>query len=118
MPSMTTYNFGENVLVGFSHTALQDISKSPALILYNSGGDQDILIARITTQEYTTGTDYKIVEWKRCGLLVESFIRISKLATIEKKYVIKPLGTLAESEINTVQSIIKRCSGFELLYQT
>lgn len=58
---MTTYNFGEIVLVGFPHTDLQDISKRPALILYDSG-DQDILIARITTQEYTTGTDYKIVE--------------------------------------------------------
>lgn len=108
---MTTYNFGEIVLVGFPHTDLQDISKRPALILYDSG-DQDILIARITTQEYTTGTDYKIVEWKRCGLLVESFIRISKQATIEKKCVIKPLGTLAESEINTVKSIIKKMFKF------
>ncbi|MBE7549185.1 MAG: hypothetical protein HS127_19305 [Planctomycetia bacterium] len=50
---MTTYNFGEIILVRFPHTDLQDISKRPALILYDSG-DQDILIARITTQEYTT----------------------------------------------------------------
>ncbi|GJQ48393.1 MAG: hypothetical protein K8F34_10575 [Candidatus Kuenenia stuttgartiensis] len=50
---MTTYNFGEIILVRFPHTDLQDISKMPALILYDSG-DQDILIARITTQEYTT----------------------------------------------------------------
>lgn len=108
---MTTYNFGEIVLVGFPHTDLQDISKRPALILYDSG-DQDILIARITTQEYTTGTVYKIREWKRCGLLVESFIRISKQATIEKKYVIKPLGTLIESEQNTVKSIINKMFQF------
>ncbi|MBE7549006.1 hypothetical protein KsCSTR_25750 [Candidatus Kuenenia stuttgartiensis] len=108
---MTTYNFGEIILVRFPHTDLQDISKRPALILYDSG-DQDILIARITTQEYTTGTDYKIVEWKSCGLLVESFIRISKQATIEKKYVIKPLGTLAEAELNAVKSIIKNMFKF------
>ena len=54
---MTTYNFGDIVLIGFPHTDLQGISKRPAIVLYDSG-DQDVLVARITTQEYTAETDY------------------------------------------------------------
>jgi mRNA interferase MazF len=47
---MTTYNFGDIVLIGFPHTDLQGTSKRPVILLYDSG-DQDVLLARITTQE-------------------------------------------------------------------
>jgi mRNA interferase MazF len=61
---MTAYNFGDVVLVGFPHTDLRGVSKRPAFVIYDAG-DLDILVARVTTQEYTTVADYKIVEWKR-----------------------------------------------------
>lgn len=79
---MTAYNFGDIVLIGFPHTDLQVISKRPAIVLYDSG-DQDVLVARITTQEYTTESDYKILDWKKSGLLAESYIRLGKQATLE-----------------------------------
>jgi len=41
MPYMTTYNFGDVILIGFPHTDLQGISKRPALVLYDAG-DQDV----------------------------------------------------------------------------
>jgi hypothetical protein len=47
---MTIYKFGDIVLIGFPHTDLQGISKRPAIVLYDSG-DQDVLLARIITQE-------------------------------------------------------------------
>ncbi len=90
---MTTYNFGDIVLIGFPHTDLQGTSKRPAILLYDSG-DQDVLLARITTQEYTTEADYKILDWQKSGLLAESYIRLGKQATIEKRYIVKQLGTL------------------------
>ena len=71
---MTTYNFGDIVLIGFPHTDLQGTSKRPAMVMYDSG-DQDVLLARITTQEYTTEADYKILGWQKSGLLAESYIR-------------------------------------------
>lgn len=95
---MTSYNFGDIVLIGFPHTDLQVVSKRPAIVLYDSG-DQDVLVARITTQEYTTESDYKIVDWGKSGLLAESFLRLAKQATIEKKYVIRKLGALPEPEM-------------------
>ena len=104
---MTAYNFGDIVLIGFPHTDLQGVSKRPALVLYDAG-DQDILVARITTQDYTTEADYKIIDWRKSSLLAESFVRFGKLATIEKKYVIRKLGALAEPEPETVKSILRR----------
>jgi mRNA interferase MazF len=56
---MTAYKFGDIVLLGFPHTDLRGVSKRPAIVLYDSG-DQDVLVARVTTQEYTTEADYKI----------------------------------------------------------
>jgi mRNA interferase MazF len=104
---MTDYNFGDIILIGFPHSDLQGVSKRPALVLYDSG-DQDVLAARITTQEYTTEADYKIIDWRKSGLLAESFVRLGKQATIEKKYVIRKLGALAEREQETVKSIMRR----------
>lgn len=104
---MTVYRFGDIILIGFPHTDLQGISKRPAVVLFDSG-DQDILIARITSQEYTSETDYRIINWEESGLLAESYIRLSKQATIEKRYVLKQLGTLSASEIENSKAILKK----------
>ena len=104
---MTTYNFGDIILIGFPHTDLQGVSKRPAIVLFDSG-DQDILVARITAQKYTIWTDYKIDGWKESGLLAESYIRLSKQATIEKRYILKQLGKLKTSEIERLKAILKK----------
>jgi mRNA interferase MazF len=104
---MTTYNFSDIVLIGFPHSDLQVIAKRPALVLFDSG-DQDVLVARITAQEYTTEADYKIIDWGRSGLLAESFVRLGKQATIEKKCVVRKLGVLSEPEPENIKSILKR----------
>ena len=103
---MTAYNLGDIVLIGFPYTDLQGIAKRPAIVLYDSG-DQDVLVARVTTQEYTTEADYKIREWRKCGLLAESYIRLGKQATIEKRYIIKQLGTISSQEIEALKSILR-----------
>jgi mRNA interferase MazF len=103
---MIAYKFGDVVLIGFPHTDLLGTSKRPAIILYDSG-DQDVLVARVTTQEYLTEADFKIYEWRKCGLLAESCIRIGKQATLEKRYIIRQLGTLGSQEIEALKSILR-----------
>ena len=103
---MTTYNFGDIVLIGFPHTDLQGISKRPAVVLYDSS-DRDVLVARVTTQEYKAKADYRIFEWRRCGLVAESYIRLGKQATIEKQYIIRKLGALAAPEVESIKSILR-----------
>ncbi|MBF0201263.1 MAG: type II toxin-antitoxin system PemK/MazF family toxin [Desulfamplus sp.] len=104
---MTVYNFGDVILIGFPHTDLHTISKRPALVLYDSG-DKDVLAARITTQKYTTGLDYKIQHWKESGLIIESYIRLGKLATIEKAYIVKFLGKLNDLETEYIKTVLRR----------
>ena len=104
---MTSYNLGDIILIKFPHADLQHSSKRPAIVLYDSG-DRDVLVARITTQEYSTETDYKIIEWKESGLLAESYIRLAKQATIEKQYIIKTLGRLKSSEIADIKRILRK----------
>jgi len=104
---MTTYSFGDIILIGFPHADLKTISKRPAIILHDSG-DKDVLAARITMQEYNTKTDYKILKWKECGLFAESYLRLGKQATIEKNHIIRKLGTLDSSEIEALKMILRR----------
>ena len=109
---MTHYNFGDIILIGFPHTDLESISKRPALIIYD-GHDNDIIVARITSQEYTADTDYKIKDWKAAGLLLESVIRVSKIATLRKNLVIRKLGSLNKNEIEDVKNIIVKMLSVE-----
>ena len=104
---MTTYDCGDIILIGFPHTDLQGVSKRPAIVLYDSG-DQDVLVARVTTQEYRTEADYKIREWKKSGLLGESYIRLGKQATIEKRFIIKRIGAVETKEINALKLILSK----------
>ena len=104
---MTACKFGDIVLIGFPHTDLLGVSKRPALVLYDSG-DQDVLVARVTTQEYRTDADYKILHWGKGGLLAESYARLGKQATIEKRYIIRQLGTLEAEEIEKLKSILRK----------
>jgi hypothetical protein len=50
---MIPYELGDTVLIGFPHTDLRTISKRPAMVVYDAG-DQDILVAGITTREHLT----------------------------------------------------------------
>ncbi len=104
---MIRYDLGEIVLVQFPHTDMQTISKRPAFVLYDSG-DLDILVARITSQDCSTQADFKIFDWKKCGLMSESYIRLGKLATIEKHFIVRKLGTLGDTEINMLKSIMMK----------
>ena len=102
-----TYNLGDIILLEFPHADLQHSSKRPAIVLYDSG-DRDVLVARITSQEYVSEADYKILNWEKSGLLAESYIRLAKQATIEKRYIIKNLGKLESSEIVNIKAILRK----------
>lgn len=102
---MTTYKFGDILLLGFPQTNLRETSKRPAVVIYDAG-DLDILVVRVTSQEYFSATDHKIKKWKEAGLLVESYIRAAKMATLEKGMVLKKLGSLASGDVRALKDIL------------
>ena len=69
------YSFGDVILVGFPHTDYSKVSKRPALVIYD-GEDQDILLARITSQQYFSEADYSLTDWQKGGLITESYVRL------------------------------------------
>jgi len=103
---MTEYSFCDIILVEFPHSNFLKVSKRPALVIYDAG-DIDIVVARITSQVYDTGSDYKISKWKESGLIFDSYIRLGKIATIEKRYISRRLGVLMYSEQNAVKKIMR-----------
>jgi mRNA interferase MazF len=54
-----------------------------------------------------TEGDYKILHWKKGGLLAESYVRLGKQATIEKRYIIRHLGALEAGEVEKLKSILR-----------
>ena len=101
-----TIRFRWFVLLSFPFTNYNENKKRPALVIFDSG-DDDLLVARITTQISRDKFDYEISNWENSGLLRPSVIRLDKIATIEKSLILKTLGNLNDSEKSEAKKIFK-----------
>ena len=107
MPSTTRYRWGDVVLVAFPLSDMSGTRRRPGLVLYDSG-DEDVMLARITTQGTRHQTDVPLSGWKAAGLIAESVIRLSKVATIKKSLVNRRLGVLSAKDRVVVQRVWTR----------
>ena len=89
---MTKYKFGDVVLVVFIQTDGKR-KQRPALVVLDTG-DDDIVLAPITTTERRGKGDYKIKDWRHSGLLLNSWVRLAKVACLGKIDISKRLGVL------------------------
>ncbi len=94
---MPTFTFGQIVLLGFPHTDGVSVSKRPALILSDTN-DQDVIVCRITSQQYQTEFDIGITSSIANGLLVDSVIRVHKIATLAKNSMLRSIGRIEKTE--------------------
>lgn len=104
MPSTIDYKFGDILLVQFPKTDMESSIKRPAVTLLDTG-DEDVVVARITTHPVRGKGDLAVADWKECGLLAESTIRLSKLATLNKTLVTQRLGILTEKSARSLRQI-------------
>lgn len=103
---MTNYRLGEIVLLAFPQTDLRTTSKRPALVLFDAG-DRDVMVSRITSQPHSGQTDYNIGSWEKAGLLFASWVRLGKMATLEKTLIERKLGKLDSYAIKKIKDILK-----------
>lgn len=104
MPSTTSFQAGDLVLVDFPFTA--GLSKvRPALVILDTG-DSDVLLARVTTQPYASVYDVPLTAWQQAGLLAPSVVRLHKLATIAKSRVQRRLGSLDATDRRQVGTVL------------
>ena len=94
---MQNYQSGEVLLLSFFFGDAVGSKRRPALALLDTS-DEDIIVARITSQTAPTGFDIELEEWQRAGLLLRSYVRIHKVATLEKRLVDRRLGTLTPND--------------------
>jgi mRNA interferase MazF len=90
MQFMTKYKFGGVVLIAFPQIG-GDKKQRPALVILDTG-DDDIVLAPITTTERKSKGDYKIKNWQQSGLLLDSWVRLAKIACLSKSDIYKQLG--------------------------
>jgi mRNA-degrading endonuclease toxin of MazEF toxin-antitoxin module len=94
---MTTYKFGEVVLVDFPQSGMTVRKKRPALVVLDIG-DADVILAPITTRRRSGRGDYALQEWSASGLLRASWVRLAKIACLEKRTISRRLGQLTEHD--------------------
>ena len=104
--NMPGYRRGEVVLLSFPFTSGDEYRKRPALVLLDTG-DEDLVVARITSQIVRTTFDVIITDWQGSGLLLPSIVRLDKLATLEKRLVERRLGELALDDSSRVEEVLR-----------
>ncbi|AFZ45168.1 hypothetical protein PCC7418_3045 [Halothece sp. PCC 7418] len=101
------YESGEVVLIAFPFSATTTRKRRPALILLDTG-DEDIIVARITSQPQLSQFDIELKQWQASGLRLQSWVRVHKLATLQKNLVERRLGKLASTDWSKVQRMLKQ----------
>lgn len=108
---------GKVVLVPFPFTSLKGTKLRPALVLFEDRNDVTLAFISSRVEHYNPKTDVLIEqshpEFHLTGLKVSSFVRLTKIATVQRDILIGELGEigpLLKKEINQ-----KICSllGFE-----
>jgi mRNA interferase MazF len=103
---MSSFRFGEVLILPFSYTDLQSRKRRPAVVLVDAG-DEDVLVAKITTKQYHSAYDLRLDRWREAGLLAPSFVRIHKLLAVEKSHVIQRVGMLDPADLELVKQAIR-----------
>ncbi len=104
---MTPFEMGDVLLLNaFPFSNLGEVKKRPAVVLADTG-DQDVVLARITSESPRDLHDMEIPHWKDCGLLIPSCIRLSKIATLSRRLIIRKLGRLGSPDRRRVRAKLK-----------
>ena len=112
---MTNYSYGDIVLVPFPFTDQSSIKKRPAVIVssdtYNSKR-LDIIIMAVTSQMQSVSYfgDTIVNDWQQAGLLKPSVIK-PIFTTVEKKLILKKLGSLQNEDCVSLQESLKDIIG-------
>lgn len=89
--------FGDICLIKFPFTDGINAKKRPAVLL-STDADGDAVFLRVTTQ-LAGDASLIIQDWRECGLLASSCIRMSKFATLSLNLVDRQLGRLSQRDM-------------------
>ncbi len=115
MPNMTTYRFGDIILVPFPFTDQTTTKKRPAVVVsseeYNVDRS-DLIIMAITSRLHQVDKlgEKLVSDWQGAGLIKPSVFK-PILTTIENTLVLKQLGRLQDEDLHTLSLILQDILG-------
>ena len=108
---MTSFEFGDIILVPFPFTDQSITKKRPAVVISTKTYNQkrpDLIIMAVTSQIKPASIIGEVIiqEWQAAGLLKPSAIK-PVITTIEKTLVIKTMGRLEKEDQKALQESLK-----------
>ncbi len=112
---MTSYSFGDIVLVPFPFTDQVITKKRPAVIISSRAYNRqrpDIILMAVTSQMQSANYfgDMTISQWQQAGLLKASVIK-PIFTTVEKGLVLKKLGSISDNDRKELKKAIQSIIG-------
>lgn len=97
------YQFGDIVLISFPFTEDGTVKNRPALVLFDLG-DEDVIVARVTSQSYRNKFDLSIDKWKESGLLLPSIKK--KLLLNQQFFIFLNLQSLLAPQVRVNKIVL------------
>jgi mRNA interferase MazF len=94
---------GDIIIIEFPYSNLRDVKRRPVLILKVPKGE-DVIVAQITGESYEDDVEIllKKEDFKQGGLKRVSYLRIDKIASIERYLIKYKAGSLKQEKFNEV----------------
>ena len=94
---------GDVIIIEFPYSNLRNVKRRPVLILKVPKGD-DVIVAQITGESYEDYVEIPLKKenFKQGSLKRESYIRIDKIASIEKSLIKYKAGSLKLGKFNEI----------------
>ena len=91
---------GDIVSVEFPFSDLQAQKRRPGLVL--AADANDVLLARLTTHPPRDKSDIALAHWSEMGLPKPSTVRLTKLATVDRRLIHHRIGRLLPDDGRSV----------------
>jgi mRNA interferase MazF len=98
---MTSYEFGDVVLVNFPQSGTTARKQRPGIVVLDIA-HADLVIAPVTSKARSQQGDIRLADLSGTGLIRPSFVRLAKIATLLKTDVIRALGRLSSADRNAI----------------
>ena len=94
---------GDIVVIEFPYSNLKDTKRRPVLILKIPKGE-DIIVLQITSSSYERLVEIQIKkeDFKKGNLKKDSYIRMDKIASIDKSLIKYKIGSLKQAKLNEI----------------
>ena len=115
MPTTTSYEFGDVVLVPFPFTDQRTTKRRPAVVVSSGAYHRerpDLIILAVTSQVHAAPTvgEAAIAKWEEAGLLKPSVLK-PLIATVEKGLVLRKLGRLGNEDRGALRGVLDNILG-------